>query len=90
MRQRHLLALRDERESSLLKSDPQLRNSGRMTDCTSHPKVHVYPTGIDALLAMPIISKGENTFRVLHCSSCLNFYIGVKDVFGTEEPEAGC
>ena len=61
-----------------------------MTDCTSHPNAHVYPTGIDALLAMPIISKGENAFRVLHCASCLNFYIGVKDGSVDHKSEAGC
>jgi len=49
-----------------------------MNDCQVHPQSPTYPTGIDALMALSIVSRGAAIWRVFHCPSCLNFYVGEK------------
>jgi hypothetical protein len=55
-----------------------------MSACPSHPDSPAYPTGIDALIALSVISRGPPKWRVFHCPTCLNFYVGEKDVTAAE------
>jgi hypothetical protein len=58
-----------------------------MKGCATHPESPSYPTGIDALMALSIVSRGPLKWRVFHCPSCLNFYVGEKQ--NVDAAEAG-